>query len=56
MDFQNRENFDTPLLIIATALGLIVIGTGLVLLPSRLGYNAWKRRRRIARQPHASAD
>ena len=50
MDFKNHENFNTPLLIIATALGLIVIVTGFVLFPSRLGYNAWRRRRRAARE------
>lgn len=46
MDFKNHENFNTPLLIIATALALVVVVTGLVLFPSRLGYNAWRRRRR----------
>ncbi len=50
MDFQNHENFNTWLLIISTALGLIVILTGLILFPSRLGYNAWKRRRRARRE------
>jgi hypothetical protein len=50
MDFENHENFNTPLLVIATALGLIVIITGIVLFPSRLGYNAWRRRRRAVRQ------
>ena len=50
MDFQNHENFNTPLLIVATALGLIVIFTGIVLFPSRLGYTAWRRRRRAARE------
>jgi hypothetical protein len=46
MDFRNHEDFNTPLLIISTALGLIVIVTGIVMFPSRLGYNAWRRRRR----------
>jgi len=50
MDFKNHEDFNTPLLIVATALGLVVIFTGFVLFPSRLGYNAWRRRRRAARQ------
>lgn len=50
MDFEGHEDFNTPLLIIATTLGLIVIVTGLVLFPSRLGYNAWRRRRRSRRQ------
>jgi len=46
MDFKNHEDFNTPLLIIATALGLVIILTGIVLFPSRLGYNAWRRKRR----------
>jgi len=46
MDFKNHEDFNTPLLIVATALGLVVIVTGIVMLPSRLGYTAWRRRRR----------
>jgi hypothetical protein len=48
MDFKEHENFNTPLLIIATSLGLIVIFTGFVLFPSRLGINAWRRRRQRA--------
>jgi len=50
MDFKNHEDFNTPLLIISTALGLVVILTGFILFPSRLGYNAWRRRRRAARR------
>ncbi|HET9639579.1 MAG TPA: PepSY domain-containing protein [Allosphingosinicella sp.] len=46
MDFRNHEDFNTPLLIVATALALVVMVTGIVMFPSRLGYNAWKRRRR----------
>lgn len=55
MDFKNHEDFNTPLLIGATALALVMILTGIVLFPSRLGYNAWKRRRRAAaaREPRA---
>lgn len=49
MDFKDHEDFNTPLLVIATALALIVILTGVILFPSRLGYNAWKRRRAAAR-------
>lgn len=49
MDFKNHEDFNTPLLIIATALGLVVIVTGMILFPARLGYNAWRRRRRRGR-------
>jgi hypothetical protein len=50
MDFRNHEDFNTPLLIVATALALVMIVTGIVLFPSRLGYNAWRRRRRRDRQ------
>jgi hypothetical protein len=50
MDFKNHEDFNTPLLIVATALALIMIVTGIILFPSRLGYNAWRRRRRRAQQ------
>jgi hypothetical protein len=53
MDFKNHENFNTPLLIGATALSLVMIVAGIILFPSRLGYNAWRRRRRRA---HAPAD
>ena len=49
MDFRNREDFNTPLLIIATALGLVVIFTGFIMFPSRLGLTAWRRRRAAAR-------
>lgn len=49
MDFKNHENFNTPLLIGATSLGLVIIITGFVMFPSRLGYNAWRRRRRRRR-------
>ena len=55
LDFKNHEDFNTPLLIIATALALVVIFTGLVMFPSRLGYNSWRRRRRLARQRAESA-
>jgi len=48
MDFKNHEDFNTPLLIIATALALVMVVTGVILFPSRLGYNAWRRRRRRA--------
>ena len=49
MDFKNHEDFNTPLLIVATGLALAMVVTGIILFPSRLGYNAWKRRRRRAR-------
>ena len=48
MDFENHEDFNTPLLIGATALSLIMIIAGIILFPSRLGYNAWRRRRKAA--------
>ncbi len=48
MDFKNHEDFNTPLLIVATALALVMVVTGIILFPSRLGYNAWRRRRRRA--------
>jgi hypothetical protein len=46
MDWRGHENFNSPLLIVATALGLVVILTGFIMFPSRLGYTAWRRRRR----------
>lgn len=46
MDFKNHEDFNTPLLIGATALSLTMIVAGVILFPSRLGYNAWRRRRK----------
>ena len=49
MDFKNHEDFNTPLLAAATALGLVIVLTGIVMFPSRLGYNAWRRRRRRRR-------
>lgn len=51
MDFQNHEDFNTPLLIGATALSLVMIFAGIIMFPSRLGYNAWQRRRRNRRVP-----
>ncbi|MGX7953525.1 PepSY domain-containing protein [Tsuneonella sp. HG249] len=46
MDFENHEDFNTPLLIGATALSLVMIVAGIILFPSRLGFNAWRRRKR----------
>ena len=48
LDFKNHEDFNTPLLIGASALALIVAITGIIMFPSRLGWNAWRRRRRNA--------
>jgi hypothetical protein len=53
MDFENHEDFNTPLLIAATALSLVMIIAGIVLFPSRLGYNAWRRRRKNPRRTQA---
>lgn len=49
MDFRNHEDFNTPLLVVASALALIVVLTGIVLFPVRLGLAAWLRRRRVNR-------
>jgi len=52
MDFKNHEDFNTPLLIVATALALVVIVTGIILFPVRLGFTAWlRRRKRLRREP-----
>lgn len=45
LDFEAREDINNPLLIGASALGLVIILTGIILFPSRLGYTAWRRRR-----------
>ena len=55
MDFKNHEDFNTPLLIISTALALLVIVTGIVMFPARLGYNSWRRRRRRRRRAQAQS-
>lgn len=55
MDFENHEDFNTPLLIGATALSLLMIVTGIILFPSRLGYNAWRHRRNAAARAGNSA-
>ncbi len=54
MDFKNHEDFNTPLLIISTALALIVIGTGIIMFPSRFGYHGWRKRRRARREAKAA--
>jgi len=46
MDWRGHENFISPVLIIFSTLSLVVIATGIILFPSRLGYTAWRRRRR----------
>jgi hypothetical protein len=49
MDWRGHEDFNTPLLVAATLLALIVTIAGIVLLPGRLGLTAWLRRRRASR-------
>jgi hypothetical protein len=49
MDWRGHADFNTLLLIVATMLALIVTVAGIVLLPSRLGFTGWLRRRRRAR-------
>ena len=46
MDWRGHADFNSPLLIVASALGLVIIVTGIIMLPSKLGYTAWRRRRR----------
>ncbi len=46
MDWRGHEDFNSPLLVAATLLGLVVVASGIVMLPGRLGYTAWRRRRR----------
>jgi uncharacterized iron-regulated membrane protein len=49
MDWRGHEDFNSWLLVIATLLGLVVIVSGIVMLPSRLGFTRWWRRRRLSR-------
>ena len=49
MDWRGHEDFNSWLLIIATFLGLVVVLSGIIMLPSRLGLTAWRRRRRALR-------
>ena len=46
MDWRGHEDFNSPLLVVATALGLVILVTGIIMMPDRLGFNAWRRRRR----------
>lgn len=46
MDWRGHEDFNSWLLIGATLLGLVVVASGIVMLPSRLGLTGWLRRRR----------
>jgi hypothetical protein len=56
MDFRNHEDFNTPLLIAATALALVVTATGIILFPVRLGLAAWLRRRRNRKAGAAASE
>jgi hypothetical protein len=49
MDWRGHEDFNNPLLIVFTILALAMTVAGIFLLPSRLGYTAWRRRRRASR-------
>lgn len=49
MDWRGHEDFNTPLLIGATLLALVVVIAGIAMFPSRLGLTAWLRRRRASR-------
>lgn len=48
LDLKDHEDFNTPLLVIAALLAMIVLVTGVILMPRRLGYLAWRQRRRGA--------
>ena len=56
MDWRGHEDFNSPLLIAATALALVVIVTGIIMMPNRLGYTGWRRRRRALRSAKAAAN
>jgi hypothetical protein len=49
LDFEEHEDFNTPLLAGATVLALVVLVTGILMFPRRLGWTAWRRRRRMLR-------
>ncbi len=49
LDFDEHEDFNTPWLAGATILALIVLVTGIIMFPSRLGWSAWRRRRSAVR-------
>jgi hypothetical protein len=50
LDFKERTDFNTPLLAGTTAAAMLIIVTGIIMFPSRLGYTAWRRRRKARRQ------
>jgi len=45
LDFKEHEDFNTPLLAIISALSLILLVTGIMLIPKRLGLRKLKRRK-----------
>lgn len=45
LDFEEHQDFNTPFLIAATALSLILLVTGVILFPERLGFVKRRRRR-----------
>ncbi len=49
MDWRGHEDFNSWLLVIATFLGLVVVLSGIIMLPGRLGLGRWLRRRRSYR-------
>jgi hypothetical protein len=50
LDFRNHSDFNTPLLAGTTAAAIGIIITGIIMFPSRLGYTAWRRRRKARRE------
>ena len=56
MDWRDHEDFNSPLLVAATLLSLVVIVSGMVMLPSRLGFTAWRRRRRALRAARRNSE
>ena len=49
MDWRGHADFNSWLLVIFTLLSLVVVVSGIVMLPSRLGLTRWWRRRRASR-------
>jgi uncharacterized iron-regulated membrane protein len=49
MDWRGHADFNSWLLAIATFLALLMSVAGIIMLPGRLGYTAWRRRRRARR-------
>ena len=49
LDFENHTDFNSPLLAGTAAAAMGIIITGIIMFPSRLGYTAWRRRRKAQR-------